>query len=237
MSKQLEEQPEELEEELEDPFFPEKSFNILQPLVWQLCAVKLGDNNVWVEPSEVEGCNHDFGIISIKDHKRDDYVLRVPCTGVVGSLGCPWMDLRNGSLRPDHTSSVAPLMLLRTVPKIPSPEGVAFDPTDNNPLRWPYVIEKKMDGQPLSEFYFDLPHDSKCVVAQQLGEIVATMHTVRSGWSGRLVLCPEGKRVMVKQIDDESQVVPYEILDGKPTKNPKSTLDRFAAILPNQLQA
>lgn len=136
----------------------------------------------------------------------------------------------------DEVDGIAPLQILRQQSTIPIPEIVQFDPTTSNPLGKPYVIMKRLSGSPLWSSYYEMTHESKCVIAQSLGKVFAEMHSITSTVAGKITLSafPEVSSrgsLMIQPLDklESDTMVPYKV--GPASQN---TFDTLCGIIDRQ---
>lgn len=105
--------------------------------------------------------------ISVPD---GDYVVRIPR---------PWVV--------PIEYAVGPVKLMEGFPEIPTPTAVAWDAGRLNELGDPYLILTRLRGQRLDEVYGSLPHEARCLVAQDLGRVFANLGKIRNGNFGRVI--------------------------------------------------
>lgn len=108
---------------------------------------------------------------------------------------------------------------------LPVPEVIAVDETDNNPLGQPYVIQKKIIGANLQDFYDELSHDEKCQVATELGMYARKMLEASCSIAGNLNV-PE--RVADAEMHVEEASASDETPDVEP---PEIRLNRPFSVL------
>jgi hypothetical protein len=54
---------------------------------------------------------------------------------------------------------------------MPIPDVVTFDTTSQNVLESPYMTQTRIPGSSLYPAYPDLPHEIKCAIAKELGNV------------------------------------------------------------------
>lgn len=79
------------------------------------------------------------------------------------------------------------------IPEIPVPEVITFDETENNCLWSPFMVYKRLHGQPLIYVYPQLGHEQQRRVAHDLGCAYRRMLAVSSTQAGRLILPDDNK--------------------------------------------
>ena len=139
-------------------------------------AVTLGPKTFSFEKMKGGGYNRVIGI-DIADSRGESgesrrLVLRVP---------------RFLDARPDRDA--ATLSFVRKYISIPVPEVVIHDFTKNNPLDSPYLIQARIPGYSLQtnpgpNYYPDLSHKHKCIVAKELGRILGEIQSVEHSSPG-----------------------------------------------------
>ncbi|KAH7134023.1 hypothetical protein EDB81DRAFT_886828 [Dactylonectria macrodidyma] len=107
-------------------------------------------------------------------------------------------------------SEVASVDFVRQHTRIPAPEMVAFDATDQNALGSPYAVQIRVAGADLHSCFPKLSHIDRCKVAQELGNIYRQMLAVRSSVAGRLALHPDHKR-----LGAPPHVAPLRLMDSQ----------------------
>ncbi|CAD0109645.1 unnamed protein product [Aureobasidium uvarum] len=70
---------------------------------------------------------------------------------------------------------------------IPVPRILAFDPTRNNALGFPYSLYTRLPGVTLGDVWKDMPTDGKINIAGELATLLAGLNTIRFPQSGRLL--------------------------------------------------
>ena len=133
-------------------------------------AVPSGPKKFTLEKMKGGGFNRVIGI-DITDSREESgkptrLVLRVP---------------RFVHARPDR--DVATLRFVRQYTSIPVPEVVKYDFTKNNPLDSPYLVQTRVLGHTLQtdpgpNYYPNLSHQQKCIVAKELGRILREIQAV-----------------------------------------------------------
>ncbi|KAL8714636.1 MAG: hypothetical protein Q9220_001585 [cf. Caloplaca sp. 1 TL-2023] len=83
---------------------------------------------------------------------------------------------------------------------IPTAEIVFTDPTSDNPLKVPYVIQSRIPGQNLQQVYPTLTHEQKRAVARQWAQILRATLAVKHGHAG-----------FVDAVSDEDGVYAFSI--------------------------
>ncbi|KAG7001428.1 hypothetical protein G7Y79_00031g065430 [Physcia stellaris] len=78
----------------------------------------------------------------------------------------------------------AALQYARQHTELPIPENVAIDLTADNPLGGRYVVQTRLPGVALHDVYPTLIHAQKCSIAQQIGHMYASLHTIESPVAG-----------------------------------------------------
>ncbi|KAJ5710310.1 hypothetical protein N7488_004466 [Penicillium malachiteum] len=144
-------------------YYSQEPFESFQHRVIELCRTVLG-----TEDLEVERLRGNHRVVLVRVAGRE-YVLRVP----------RWPDI-------SMAHDVAPLELL-SYEEIPAPSVVTFDIGSANALGRPYMIQQRIPGRPLLNEYPNSSHETKCIIARDLGRVFSTMHGIRSRAAGRLV--------------------------------------------------
>ncbi len=67
---------------------------------------------------------------------------------------------------------------------VPIAEIVFFDPTNNNPLGCPFVIQNRLPGRNLNEAYGSLTHEQRRKVVQEFGKILLALRAVKNDTAG-----------------------------------------------------
>ena len=80
--------------------------------------------------------------------------------------------------RPER--EVAALRFIRQHTSIPVAEIEAVDFTTNNPLKKPYVIQKRVSGHDLQACIQDLDQEQLCVLTKELGGILIALQSVKN---------------------------------------------------------
>lgn len=195
--------------------YDHEPFETFQARALKLCQTVLppADGKISIERMHGGGFNRIIGVsvVSDEDPVVGQYILRVP-RFEAAQLDC----------------DLAPLQLLRQRSQIPIPDIVAFDTTMHNALENPYMIQTRIPGSSLFPAYPDMPHEMKCAIAKELGNVYSEMHSLRSGTAGRLTLSPCQKSLMIQPFDNNSTdaMVPYE--DGPAAQ---TNSDMLRAIL------
>lgn len=137
---------------------------------------------------------------------------------------------------PSEVDGLAPLQILRQQSTIPIPEVVHFDTTTSNPLDKAYAIMKRLPGSSLWPSWYELTHETKCLIAQTLGKVFAEMHSITSTVAGKPTLSTshaessEGSLAIAPLDKLETDiVVPYVI--GSASLN---TFDTICGIIEHQ---
>ncbi|KAI1657425.1 hypothetical protein F4813DRAFT_359839 [Daldinia decipiens] len=89
-------------------------------------------------------------------------------------------------------SQVATLRFLHQHSKIPAPDVIKFDATEDNELNTRYTIQTRLPGQTLLYSYQTLSHEERCRLARELGHVYSELLSTRSAMSGVLVLPIDG---------------------------------------------
>lgn len=126
---------------------------------------------------------------------------------------------------------VAPLLLLRLNTVIPVPPLIRFDPSRENVLGRSYMIQGRMPGQLLLHTYPGLPHQAKCVVAQDLGRVYATMHGIRNRAAGRPIWKKDA--LYLEPLNHSREVIP---LSGDHDRAGESTGELILQVLCSKLE-
>ncbi|KAF3070504.1 hypothetical protein GL218_00173 [Daldinia childiae] len=90
------------------------------------------------------------------------------------------------------SSQVATLQFLHQHSKIPAPDVIKFDDTEDNELNTRYTIQTRIPGQALLYSYPTLSHEERCRLARELGRVYSELLSIRSATSGVLVLPIDG---------------------------------------------
>lgn len=152
--------------------YEHESFETFRTKVEALCK------GIWTSPSVTFDVQRGRGgsynrIIEITVHEPDspatpkEYILRVP---------------RFEKNRLDR--DVAALQHARQHTELPVPENVAIDLTADNPLGGRYVVQTRLPGVTLHDVYPTLIHAQKCSIAQQIGQMFASLQTIKSPVAG-----------------------------------------------------
>ncbi|RYP66489.1 hypothetical protein DL769_006032 [Monosporascus sp. CRB-8-3] len=98
---------------------------------------------------------------------------------------------------------VAALCFIHQHSRIPAPQVISFDETEDNELQCPYMIQNRIVGKDLFSTYPELDHSARCQIAEELGAIFNQMLSLRSSIPGRLALSED------KDINAPLYVVPF----------------------------
>ncbi|KAL8640409.1 MAG: hypothetical protein Q9226_008751 [Calogaya cf. arnoldii] len=79
---------------------------------------------------------------------------------------------------------IAILRYVRQQTSIPTTEVIFFDPTTENPLNEPYMVQTRILGQSLQDVYPTLNHEQKRAIAKQWGQILLSQRTVKNSSLG-----------------------------------------------------
>ncbi|KAK8087833.1 hypothetical protein PG997_002794 [Apiospora hydei] len=151
----------------------EMSFEERRPKVLNVCRAYWADANhelTRVEP----GRKHTGGLYYPVDITHDngasfeEFVLYLP-------------------LHVDSTAgNAAILKAMARVEEIESlvPRVIYVDITNDNPLNYPYMLQKRIPGRLLSDIFDDLPQEQKVLVAAELGRTYRRIQSVRGNFSG-----------------------------------------------------
>ena len=74
---------------------------------------------------------------------------------------------------------------------IPVAEIVFLDPTRNNPLDSPYVVQKRLPGTPLLEIWKTLTFEQQRMVTRDLGKIIVAERAIKSNFPGKIELASD----------------------------------------------
>lgn len=171
-------------------------------------------------------CNTVFGASATVEHlKGGDYnrVMGVslpcaddgvspPCSNYVVRIPRPWVV--------PMKYLVGPIKLMERFPDVPTPTVFTWDGEKENELGDPYLILERLPGQRLDELYGNLTHKARCVIAQDLGRIFATLGSIRNGKAGRPIW-QEGVQLETRL---SKEIVPLT-LDVKPTESTAAMIE------------
>ena len=198
--------------------YDHEPFETFQARVLKLCETSLtpARGTTSIERMQGGGFNRIIGVTVTSSNAGEhdtvkQYILRIP---------------RFEAAQLDR--DLAPLQLLRQRSKIPNPEVIAFDTTAQNILQSPYMIQIRIPGVPLFPAYPDVPHEMKCAIAKELGEVYSKLHSVSSVTAGRLTLSPSQDMLIVQPFDGTGTdaIILYE--DGPAAETP---FDMLRSIL------
>lgn len=150
----------------------QEPFEIYKNKVIQLCHdIGLGG------PSQVEpmtgGSFNRVMCLSLPSKNNHDYVLRIPRFPE---------SAENARDQAAVLHYVAPLM--------PVPTVLAFDPTPDNAIGHPYVLQEKLEGCNAATIYHDLPRNEKAEVITLIVDIITKLNTSNTDRPGQLVAGP-----------------------------------------------
>ena len=100
---------------------------------------------------------------------------------------------------------VAILRYVRQKTTLPVADVISFDATPNNHLESAYVIQSRLPGVSLHTIWDELTHEQRCAAAEETGQIIRTLQTLRASKPGIVEASPA---------DDGAQkfsVVPFDI--------------------------
>lgn len=170
-----------------EPFatFKDRALELAQISFWAFTPTDI----TTVDRMKGGGSNRIVGLIRrMYDIERErHYILRIP------RFQC------------DLASSVAVLQFLRKYSKINVPTVFWFDETSNNQLRQTYILQSRIYRGKLLDWYSKMYHDSRCQIAQQIGEIYQQMLSLRSEVPGRIRFSEQNK-----DLDAPLYVEPFE---------------------------
>ncbi|KAJ5638745.1 hypothetical protein N7528_001135 [Penicillium herquei] len=98
------------------------------------------------------------------------------------------------------------------------------------------MLQVRMPGKSLDFTYHDLPHHTKCAIATRVGEVFASLHTIRSVVAGRPTMSLKEIRVARFRDPEErwTNTKPDLVLyENGPAR--QSTFDLIHAIIAPQL--
>ncbi|KAK2813184.1 hypothetical protein FQN50_000862 [Emmonsiellopsis sp. PD_5] len=89
------------------------------------------------------------------------------------------------------SDQISMLSFLKLRTKLPSPDIVHFDLTNENATEKPYMIQRRIPGVDLQGAYPTLPHAQRCCVVYQIARICREMQDITSPIGGCLTASPE----------------------------------------------
>jgi len=166
--------------------YDQEPFETFQARVLKLCQTVFGSltsKETSVERLRGGGFNRIIGIsIIAKDCATPkEYILRIPRFDAA-----------------QIEQDLAPLRLLHGRGELAVPELITFDTTSENALGSPYMIQRRLPGSDLFSIFPTMPHETRCALAQELGQVFSTLHTIRSNVAGNLRLSPSGESLMIQ---------------------------------------
>ncbi|KAL3475437.1 hypothetical protein BJX99DRAFT_158291 [Aspergillus californicus] len=191
--------------------YDQEPFESFKTRVLELCQTVIcpADGEISIERMSGGGFNRIIGVSVTSDEHSPvrQYILRVP-------------RFEAAELNRD----IAPLRLLGQQSNIPVPTVVAFDATSHNVLESPYMVQTRIPGSSLFPTYPDLPHETKCAVAKELGQVYSGLLSIRSATAGRLTLSLSQGSLMIQPFDNltEDAALPYK--DGLAENTTSNTL-------------
>ncbi|KAI4268320.1 MAG: hypothetical protein LQ337_007911 [Flavoplaca oasis] len=84
-------------------------------------------------------------LFPIRFRDKTEWLLKVPANGCDG-----WDDISARAL----TSEVLTMKLIYNNSSIPVPRIYGYDPTPNNPIKYPYIMMERITGTPLHHYWF-----------------------------------------------------------------------------------
>lgn len=127
------------------------------------------------------------------DKGHRDLILRIP---------------RERESRPEQ--QVATLNYVRQRTSIPVPMIEATDFTSNNAVGKPYVLQRRTPGKDLDSVWDELSHSQRCVIAQEVGNVIRTLLSVESPSAGTIGAATNGSYYS----DDLPNIVPFILTDA-----------------------
>ena len=137
-----------------------------------------------------------------------------------------------GKCRVDR--EVAILKYVRKHSDIPVPAVVAFDPTLQNPLGKPYMLQQRIPGTTVDDVWNNLNTKQRCQLARQLGQVTKTLRSMTVPNAGLIEPTTDSEG------NESFKIVRFEVEQGErqdaepPEQQPRasqSTLDVFLAQL------
>lgn len=187
--------------------FQSKALAFAQSRVWPQAGL---NDKITVERLCGGGFNRIIGLTLISSSGKEHTPIenqrtetRAPDTVVEYILRIPRFDYS----RVDD--DVAALLFVKRLPeaehRIPAPDVIAYDETENNCLQSPFMVQNRLKGQPVHEIYHQLDHGQQRRVARELGLVFRRMLAVSSTQAGRLVLPDHNKA-----LDAQIHVTPWD---------------------------
>ncbi|KAK3323755.1 kinase-like domain-containing protein [Cercophora scortea] len=146
--------------------FQSRVLDLAVTTLWPGTAV----DDITVERLRGGGYNRIIGLSRAHDDGQTHYILRIP---------------RMDSARIEN--EVATLRFIQQRTRIPVPEVVAFDDTDDNCIGSPYTLQKRVPGTRLLSLFPTMSHQERLKIAIELGGIYKQMLAVRSATPGIFV--------------------------------------------------
>ena len=79
---------------------------------------------------------------------------------------------------------VAILRYVRQETSLPVADIISFDATAKNPLESGYVVQSRLPGVSLHTIWDELTHEQRCTVAEETGQVILALQSVKSSKSG-----------------------------------------------------
>jgi aminoglycoside phosphotransferase (APT) family kinase protein len=114
---------------------------------------------------------------------------------------------REEGTRPDR--DVAILDYVRQRSSIPVATIAANDFSSDNPLGQPYVFQHRIPGTDLNLIWEELNHSQRCTVARELGNVIRTLLSMESPFTGIVDAKPNNADIVMSPT-----IVPFELKSG-----------------------
>ena len=106
---------------------------------------------------------------------------------------------------------VAILRYVRQTTTLPVADVISFDATANNHLESGYVIQSRLPGVSLHTTWDELTHEQRCTVAEETGQIILALQTVKNSKPGIVEASPANERAQKFSVGPFDIKSPYDV--------------------------